>query len=101
MNAPNENTANRDRAVADDPTPVELKTFLQGIVERQPDKPEFHGAVREFMETVFPKIEGREELSRKNAVLERMVEPDRIFSFRVCGRTTSARPGKPRLPCAV
>lgn len=59
-------------------------------MECHPNEPEFHDAVREFMETVFPEIKGREELGR-DAVLERMVEPDRIFSFRVCWEDDSGR----------
>lgn len=68
----------------------ELEPFLQELVQRHANEPEFHDAVREFMESVFPEIKGRTEMSR-DAVLERMVEPDRIFSFRVCWEDDEGR----------
>lgn len=61
----------------------DLDVFLSTLAEKHPGEPEFHDAVCEFMETVFPEASAREDL-RKDAILERLVEPDRIFSFRVC-----------------
>ena len=39
--------------------------------------------VREVLESLAPVIEANEELYRKNAILERLVEPDRQVMFRV------------------
>lgn len=60
-----------------------LDAFLHQVSLRHPGEPEFHDAVREFMDTVHPEAIARQDL-REEAVLERLVEPDRIFSFRVC-----------------
>lgn len=60
-----------------------LDCFLHKLAQRHPHEPEFHNAVREFMETVYPTAAARQDLQR-DAILERLVEPDRIFTFRVC-----------------
>ena len=53
------------------------------VVQKNPAEPEFHQAVEEVLESLRPVIEANEELYRKEAVLERLVEPDRQFRFRV------------------
>lgn len=53
------------------------------VVEKNPSQPEFHQAVKEVLETLKPAIEANEELYRKEAILERLVEPDRQLMFRV------------------
>ncbi len=53
------------------------------VVEKNPSQPEFHQAVKEVLETLKPAIEANEELYRKEAILERLVEPDRQIMFRV------------------
>ncbi len=46
-------------------------------------QPEFLQAVREVLESISPAVEKNEELYEKNAILERITEPDRIISFKV------------------
>jgi len=46
-------------------------------------EPEFLQAVAEVLESLRPAIEANEELYRKEAILERLVEPDRLISFKV------------------
>jgi glutamate dehydrogenase (NADP+) len=61
---------------------VPIEPFLQHVVSKHPAQPEFHQAVREVAESLAPCLERRPEYI-KNKVLERMVEPDRVFIFRV------------------
>ena len=53
------------------------------VVEQNPSEPEFHLAVREVLESLRVVIEANEEKYRKDALLERMVNPERQFKFRV------------------
>ena len=53
------------------------------VVQKNPAEPEFHQAVEEVLDSLRPIIEANEERYRKEAVLERLVEPDRQFRFRV------------------
>jgi len=55
----------------------------QKMVEQNPGEPEFYQAVKEVLESLKLVIEANETLYRKNGILERLVEPDRIVSFRV------------------
>lgn len=48
-----------------------------------PDQPEFLQAVTEVLTSIKPIVDKNEQLYRKYAVLERLVEPDRIICFRV------------------
>ena len=45
--------------------------------------PEFLQAVDEVLESIRPVVEANEELYKKEAILERITEPDRQFKFRV------------------
>ena len=56
---------------------------LAKVVEKNPSQPEFHQAVKEVLESLRPVIDANEEKYRKDAVLERLVEPDRQLMFRV------------------
>ena len=53
------------------------------VVEQNPGESEFHQAVKEVLDSLRLVIDAHEEEYRKEAVLERLVEPERIFSFRV------------------
>ena len=55
----------------------------ESVVRRNPGEAEFHQAVKEVLDTLEPAVKANEELYRKNALLERLTEPDRIISFRV------------------
>jgi glutamate dehydrogenase (NADP+) len=51
--------------------------------EKNPNQPEFLQAVTEVLESLRPVIEQNEDLYRKDAILERLTEPDRQIMFRV------------------
>ena len=53
------------------------------VVEKNPQEPEFHQAVKEVLESLRVVVEANEEKYRKDALLERLVEPERILMFRV------------------
>ena len=56
---------------------------IELVVKKNPAEPEFHQAVREVLESLRVVIEANEEKFRKDALLERLVEPERQFKFRV------------------
>src|ERR1041385_222432 len=60
----------------------ELDRFMQEVILRDPDQPEFHQAVREVAESVMPLVLD-DRRYRDAKILERMSEPDRVISFRV------------------
>ncbi len=53
------------------------------VVEQNPGEPEFHQAVKEVLDSLKLAIDANEELYRSNGLLERLVEPERIITFRV------------------
>ena len=56
---------------------------LELVVAKNPAQPEFHQAVKEVLESLRVVIEANEEEYKKNALLERLVTPDRQLLFRV------------------
>ena len=62
---------------------ADLDAFMQGLRRRNPGEPEFHQAVEEVAMHILPYTADKPEY-REMQVLERMTEPDRIVSFRVC-----------------
>ena len=60
-----------------------LEEFMQGLERRNPNEHEFHQAVKEAAADVIPFLE-ENPVYREHQVLERLTEPDRIISFRVC-----------------
>ncbi|MFG6384243.1 MAG: NADP-specific glutamate dehydrogenase [Lachnospiraceae bacterium] len=56
---------------------------LERVIAKNPAEPEFHQAVKEVLNSLRPIIEANEEKYRKEALLERITEPDRQFKFRV------------------
>ena len=56
---------------------------LEVVQKKNADQPEFLQAVTEVLDSLRPVIDANEELYRKNAILERITEPDRQFMFRV------------------
>ncbi|WP_455715882.1 NADP-specific glutamate dehydrogenase [Anaerosporobacter sp.] len=56
---------------------------IESVVAKNPSQPEFHQAVKEVLESLRPVIDENEEKYRREAILERIVEPDRQFMFRV------------------
>ncbi len=53
------------------------------VVEKNPAQPEFHQAVKEVLESLRVVIEANEEAYRRDALLERIVTPERQLLFRV------------------
>ncbi len=53
------------------------------VVSQNPGEAEFHQAVKEVLDSLKLVIEANEEKYRKMGLLERLVEPERIISFRV------------------
>ena len=53
------------------------------VVAQNPGEPEFHQAVKEVLESLKVVIDKNEEEYRSMSLLERLVEPERIISFRV------------------
>lgn len=53
------------------------------VVAKNPAQPEFHQAVKEVLESLRVVIEANEEKYRKDALLERLVTPERQLLFRV------------------
>jgi len=56
---------------------------LAKIKEKNASEPEFIQAAQEVLESLRPVIDANEEVYRREALLERLVEPDRQFKFRV------------------
>ena len=60
-----------------------IEAFLDLVKERNGNEPEFLQAVEEVAETVIPYIVQHDIYYGKNILL-RMVEPERVITFRVC-----------------
>ena len=56
---------------------------IKKVVDKNPVELEFHQAVKEVLESLRVVIEANEGKYRKEALLERMVEPERQIKFRV------------------
>ena len=59
-----------------------LDEFLEYVAKRNPHAPEFTQSVSEVMESIWPFLE-KNPRYKKYALLERLIEPDRMISFRV------------------
>lgn len=59
-----------------------VSEFVDGVKAKNPAQPEFHQAVQEVVESVWPVLDRRPEY-RKAKILERIVEPERVILFRV------------------
>ena len=62
---------------------AKIEEFLDLVRQRNGNEPEFMQAVEEVAETVIPYIVNNDIYHGKNILL-RMVEPERVISFRVC-----------------
>jgi len=56
---------------------------IEQVVKQNPAEPEFHQAVKEVLESLRVVVEANEEKYRKDALLERLVNPERQIKFRV------------------
>ena len=59
-----------------------IESFMHRLVQRDPLQVEFHQAVEEVLNSVWSQLEGSESYAVE-ALLERLVEPERIIQFRV------------------
>lgn len=57
--------------------------IYERVVAQNPGEPEFHQAVKEVLDSLKVVIDANEEEYRKESILERLVEPERIISFKV------------------
>ena len=56
---------------------------IEQVVAQNPAEPEFHQAVKEVLESLRVVVEANEEAFRRDALIERLVNPERQFKFRV------------------
>jgi glutamate dehydrogenase (NADP+) len=65
---------------------VAAREYVQGIyetvVKRNPNETEFHQAVKEIIESLIPVL-SKQPKYMKHGILERLVEPERLITFRV------------------
>ena len=59
-----------------------IKDVIGKVIQRDPNEPEFHQAVKEVMESLEPTVKKHPEFV-KAKIYERIVEPDRAITFRV------------------
>ena len=57
--------------------------IIEAVIAKNPSEPEFHQAVKEVLNSLRPVVEANEEKFRREALLERLVEPERQIKFRV------------------
>ena len=56
--------------------------FMERVIVKNPSEPEFHQAVHEVIESIWPVIESNPKYQAAN-ILDRIVEPERVILFRV------------------
>ena len=65
---------------------ADMKNYVNSVLElvkqRDPDQPEFHNTVKEVLTTIVPVLEKNPKYAQAK-ILERMVEPERVITFRV------------------
>lgn len=68
------------------PAEVSAREYVQSVyetvVKRNPHESEFHQAVKEILESLIPVI-AKHPKYRQDGILERIVEPERLITFRV------------------
>jgi glutamate dehydrogenase (NADP+) len=69
-------------------SPPSLEAFLSSIKSRDPYQYEFHQAVEEVFQSIWPFLTENPQYA-KHALLERLVEPERTIIFRVPWTTDS------------
>ena len=56
---------------------------IERVIQENPNEPEFHQAVKEVLDSLRVVVDANEESYRKDALLERLVNPERQIKFRV------------------
>lgn len=64
------------------PFEKDIKQFMSKIIAKNPGESEFHQAVEEVVESIYPIIEENPKY-KKAKILERITEPERVLTFRV------------------
>ncbi len=59
-----------------------IESFMRRVIAKNPSEQEFHQAVEEVVESIWPVIES-EPRYRNGRILDRIVEPERVIMFRV------------------
>ncbi|QBQ41502.1 NADP-specific glutamate dehydrogenase [Sphingobacterium psychroaquaticum] len=62
---------------------LNFKNFIKHVADKNPNEPEFLQAVAEVTEDLIPYINERHPTWKDLKILERIVEPERVISFRV------------------
>jgi glutamate dehydrogenase/leucine dehydrogenase len=60
----------------------DITTFMEKVIAKNPGEKEFHQAVQEVVESVWPFMQKNPKY-QKAKILERIVEPERVIMFRV------------------
>lgn len=61
---------------------MDTEKILQNLKEKNPQEKEFHQAAAEVLEHIAPVLEKKPEY-RKQKIVERMLEPERVITFRI------------------
>lgn len=56
---------------------------IERVVKENPNEPEFHQAVKEVLDSLRPIVDANEQAFKRDALLERLVNPERQIKFRV------------------
>ena len=56
---------------------------IERVIKENPNEPEFHQAVKEVLDSLRPVVDANEQAYRRDALLERLVNPERQIKFRV------------------
>ncbi len=59
-----------------------INDFMNKVIAKNPAEKEFHQAVREVIESIYPIVEQNPAYKEAN-ILERIVEPERVILFRI------------------
>ena len=57
--------------------------IIEQVIAKNPNEPEFHQAVREVLDSIRVIVDANEAQFRRDALLERLVNPERQIKFRV------------------
>lgn len=69
---------------------LDPQEFYQWLEQRNPNQMEFNQAVHELYQDLFPLVAENPDYQQQQ-ILQRLTEPDRIISFRVCWEDDSGR----------
>jgi len=61
---------------------VRMREFMEKVMEKNPNEPQFHQAVEEVVRSLVPFLENHPKYEEAK-ILERMVEPERVIIFRI------------------